>query len=432
MKRALIISPSFPPINAADMHRVRQTLPYLEELGWEATVLAVDPDLVEGNRDPLLLETVPDGADVRHVSALDYHWTRRFGVGSVGFRSLLSYRRAGDRLLASGEYDLVYFSTTVFPVMLLGPYWKARHGVPYVLDIQDPWYTEYYNHVPKEQRPPKHWFSYRFNKYSEPLAMRQVDAVVSVSDTYCETLQERYDRVTPGRCATIPFGGPARDFEVLDRVSVDNPFFAPSDGHVHAVYVGRGGSDMELAARGFFRALQRGLEERPDLFEPVRVLFVGTSYAKGGPPTLAPLAGEYGVADRVRESPDRVAYFTSLRMLRDADLLLIPGSDSPGYTASKLYPYILSGRPILAAFESGSSVVDVLRETRAGAVATFDGGAATPGAVEALAAQLLPAWTTVLRGDGPETDWDAFEPYTARAMARRQVEVFDRVLDETA
>ena len=55
VKKVLIVSPHFPPINAPDMQRVRLALPYLRELGWEPTVIAVGPDLVEGGvRDPLL------------------------------------------------------------------------------------------------------------------------------------------------------------------------------------------------------------------------------------------------------------------------------------------------------------------------------------------------------------------------------------------
>ena len=437
MNQVLIVSPSFPPVNAADMHRVRQSLPYLREFGWEATTLAVEPDLVEGNRDPLLLETVPDDADVRHVGALDYRWTRRIGLGSLALRSLASYARAGDRLLKTGGYDLVYFSTTMFPVMVLGSRWKRKYGVPFVLDIQDPWHSEYYRALPLEKRPPKHWFSYRLNKYTEPIAMNEVDAVIAVSDAYCAALQDRYENVRPETCTTIPFGGPSRDFEVLDRVEVENPVFDPGDGLVHAVYAGRGGLDMELAARGFFRALQRGLAERPALFEPLRFHFVGTHYADGAP-TLAPFAAEYGVADRVEERPARVPYFTALRLLRDADLLVVPGSDDPAYTASKLYPYILAGRPIVAAFNERSSVVDVLRETNAGVAVTFSAAAAhasaPPATVEALAGGLFEALSDTLRG-GPEaraTDWDAFEPYTAREMTRRQVAVFDRVVARAA
>jgi hypothetical protein len=32
----------------------------------------------------------------------------------------------------------------------------------------------------------------------------------------------------------------------------------------------------------------------------------------------------------------------------------------------------------------------------------------------------------------PDTDWDAFQPYTAEAMTRRQVEVFDRVMSRSS
>ena len=35
MRRVLIVSPSFPPISAADLHRVRMSLPYYREFGWE-------------------------------------------------------------------------------------------------------------------------------------------------------------------------------------------------------------------------------------------------------------------------------------------------------------------------------------------------------------------------------------------------------------
>ena len=41
--RVLIVSPHFPPVNAPDHQRVRMSLPYLGEFGWEGHVLAVVP-----------------------------------------------------------------------------------------------------------------------------------------------------------------------------------------------------------------------------------------------------------------------------------------------------------------------------------------------------------------------------------------------------
>jgi hypothetical protein len=185
---------------------------------------------------------------------------------------------------------------------------------------------------------------------------------------------------------------------------------------------------MATAARGLFGALRRGRKERPSLFGRVRMHFVGTSYAPAGEgeKTLEPIAEEYGVADAVTERTDRIPYFQSLRLLRNADHLVVPGSDNPDYTASKLYPYILSRRPVLAAFHENSSVVDILRDTGAGTAVTFD-GRTDP---EDLAQDVQAAWTPMLERlpYTPDTDWDAFQPYTAEAMTRRQVEVFDRVV----
>ncbi|MEO8204529.1 MAG: hypothetical protein ABI615_00005, partial [Chthoniobacterales bacterium] len=59
MKKVLIVSPHFPPVNAPDMQRVRMALPYFTEFGWEPTVLCVDEDYVEAGRDPYLERSLP-------------------------------------------------------------------------------------------------------------------------------------------------------------------------------------------------------------------------------------------------------------------------------------------------------------------------------------------------------------------------------------
>jgi hypothetical protein len=430
MNTVLIISPRFPPINAPDLHRVRHSLPHFEKYGWKAETWRVNPALVERERDPLLVETIPDDGTVRTVGALNPEWTRLVGLGNLALRSLPFYFWQGAQRLAQGDVDLVYFSTTAYPICILGRYWKRRFGVPYVIDMQDPWHTDYYVGKPKEEQPPKFWFSYRLNKYLEPVAMREVDGIISVSQGYCDTLQDRCDNITPEMCEVIPFGAAEVDFEVMEENGVSQPFVDPDDDSIDIVYAGRGGHDMATAARGIFGALRRGREEHPSLFEKVQMHFVGTSYAPAGEgeKTIEPIAEQCGVGDAVAEHTDRIPYFQSLRLLRDADQLVVPGSDNPDYTASKLYPYILSQRPVLAVFNEQSSVVDILRETGAGTAVTFNGATTT----EDLARRVVEAWTPMLERlpYTPETDWEAFRPYTAEAMTRRQVEVFDRVVSQ--
>ena len=59
-KNLLIISPYFPPVNAADMQRVRMSLPYFADEGWNVEVVMVDENYTDIQIDPLLFEPVKD------------------------------------------------------------------------------------------------------------------------------------------------------------------------------------------------------------------------------------------------------------------------------------------------------------------------------------------------------------------------------------
>jgi hypothetical protein len=423
------VSPRFPPINAADMHRVRHSLPYFPKLGWRPIVLAATPHRVEGGRDEMLKRTVPSDTDVRHVRALPLRWTRRVKIGNIALRSMPFYARRGSQIIKNEDVDLVYFSTTAFPVLALGRYWKMRFGTPYVIDMQDPWYSGTYDSDEAPAVLSKARLARQVGRFLEPVAMGGVDALISVSQGYCDILEEQYERIEPSMSSVIPFGAAQQDFDVLRSIEVENPIFDTDSDTVDIVQVGRAGLDMDRAAHAVFEALAVGRREHPDLYRNVRMHFVGTRYSPQSPKTVEPIAAEYGVDDGVGEQPARVPYFQALKLLRDADMLVLLGSTDPNYTASKLYPYILAKKPLLAVFNEHSSVVDILHETHAGEAVTFN--ADTPKGD--LAGRIYDAWRAMLGRlpYTPDTDWNAFQPYTAEAMTRKQVEVFDQVLDTT-
>ena len=423
MKNVLIVSPHFPPVDLPDMHRVRVSLPYLREFHWKATVLTVAPEFVEGSREPLLAGHLPADTAIARTPALPARWTRKAGLGNLGLRALPFLYAAGSRLMADHSFDLVYFSTTVFTSIPLGRMWKRRFGVPFVVDMQDPWVNDYYDQHPDVQRPPKLAIASRMHRVLEPWSMPAADGLIAVSGAYIDTLASRYPALRSKPSMVLPFGAAPKDFERLHTAPRANRFFDPADGKIHVVYVGRGGQDMWTALRLVFSALQTGLRESPELFGRLRLHFIGTDYAPAGRSrkNIGPLAESMGVAESVREYPQRVPYFEALQVLRDAHMLLLPGSDDPRYTPSKLYPYILARKPLLAVLHQHSGACEILRATKAGEVVTF-----------ANAAELDGAWREVLNHltVPPATDWQAFEPFTAREMTRRQCEFFDRVVSE--
>src|ERR1043165_942471 len=295
MRRGLLVSPHFPPINAPDHQRVRMSLPYFEQFGWRPTVLAVRPECVEGVLDPLLAQTLPKEARVARTRALPVRWMRLAGVGSLAYRAMGHLRRAGQAMLRNEEFDLVFFSTTLFPIMSLGPRWQRELGVPYVLDFQDPWLNDYY-HQNKELRRPGGWLKYGFSHWlagrQEPPIVRGARHVVCVSEAYSRQFLHRYPDLTEARFTTLPFGAPELDFASLSGLGVTQSAFDPKDGREHWVYIGRGGADMSFAARAFFMALKRHRDGHPEVQDRLRVHFIGTDYApkKRARKTIEPLA----------------------------------------------------------------------------------------------------------------------------------------------
>ncbi|MES2807889.1 MAG: glycosyltransferase [Bacteroidota bacterium] len=363
MKKVLIISPYFPPSNTPDMQRVRMSLPYFHQFGWQAEVVMVDTPYTDLQKDELLVQTIPTNINIHTVTALNKKWTAKLGFGNIAFRSYGAYKQKVNELLSREKFDLIYFSTTQFAICTLGAYWKKRFGIPYVIDMQDPWHSEYYRDKPKDQQPPKYWLSYRLNKYLEPKAMLQADGLISVSADYINDLKSRYPQIKNIPAATITFAGFKPDFDVAARnkdqfKTLLNPSFK------NMVYVGRGGTDMHSAIAPLFAALSRLISEQPEVGNQIRLNFIGTSYAPAGQgtETIMPLAHIWGVADNVVEITERISYFNTLSVLQQADALFIPGSDDPRYTASKIYPYLLSGRPLLTVFNSKSPAIQVLSD----------------------------------------------------------------------
>lgn len=428
MKRVLIVSPYFPPANAPDMQRVRHSLPHFPAFGWEAVTVAVDPAYTEVPRDEALLETVPRDAEVHRVRAFDPRFTRRFGLGSLALRSLWFYRRAGNRLLAARPFDLVYFSTTQFAVVALGPYWKKRYGVPFVVDFQDPWWDEPRPDLPVHGGVLKHGVTSQLNRRLEPAAMREAAGAVAVTQAYLDTLVGRYPTITDANTVVIPFGVSEDDYRVAaTRPRVPGPLPPRAEGEIRGVYTGVVNPAMLPVLTALFRAFRAGLDAEPERFGAVRLAFVGTTYATGAAAReqVMPLAHEAGVGAYVTEVTRRVPYFEALQLQQDADFLLLTGTTDPDYTASKLYPYIFAQRPLLAVFHAQSSVPRILDDTGAGIVVAFESAddPALPSQIQAVMDGLLRRLPFV-----PDTAWAAFEPYTAREMTRRQAQFFDRIV----
>jgi hypothetical protein len=434
MRRVLIISPHFPPVNAPDCHRVRMSLPYYRQFGWDPVVLAVHPRHRPDWRDESLLTSLPADVPVHYCEATPLWFTRWFGIHNIGLRCLPFLSQAGLTLLMRERFDLVFFSTTQYLVTPLGFVWERDTGVPYVIDLQDPWRSDYYER-PGAPRPPGGW-KYQFARLTawlfEERSFRSAAGFISVSHHYFQELGNRYAWFAGRLQTVIPFGGPQADFDYLQAHPAPSSVRLEPAGCIHWVSAGSLGPSFSHALRVLFAGLRRLRDEHPELAGRLRLHFAGTSYA---PPDQAPLiakpiADAYGVGDLVAETPARIGYLDSLRLMQAADGLLLLGSDDPTYSPSKIYPYYMTGRPILALAHEGSLLADLLRRLRCSRLVTL----LTPGKETLPSLEIADFLRQVAAGhnaahEQPARDLSWFRKHLlAEVGARRQCALFDAAL----
>lgn len=426
-RTVLIIAPDFTPSSYPPALRARFFAQHLREFGWKPIVLTTYPENYEWTVDPENEKLLDPSLEVIRTSALSIKWTRKMGFGDLAIRTFGSHWRALSRICRGRRIDLILISVPPNWQIALGRLAHIRFGIPYILDYNDPILTDYYWKLPKSKRPPKWALVYTMYRFLEPFALKRVDQLIGVDDSYTAGLFKNYKWLQGVMATPVAFGVEPADFEYVCRNPRPNPIFTPGDGLFHMSYVGVVGDFMVAVLRALFTAVKDGREKTPELYKRLRLHFVGTTYAPNseGRHQVLPLARECGVDDIVEERPGRVQHLDAIQILLDSNALVIVGSEAPHYTASKIFPYILAAKPLLAIFHEESSAVKLLEETGAGTVVTFSANRPPTSIVGAISTALQDLLS--LPSDWyPPTNWEKFEPYTARAVTARLAEVLDR------
>ncbi len=119
-RRVLLVTSCWSPAMIADMHRARHLAWELPRLGWDVEVLAPDLGYLPAAWvDADSAAFFPDRVPIHFAPPFLPRLFRALRVGNIGLRGLAPMRRAGLRLLETGRFDLVYITTTQFPLFLL-------------------------------------------------------------------------------------------------------------------------------------------------------------------------------------------------------------------------------------------------------------------------------------------------------------------------
>lgn len=422
MKKVVIIAPEFPPANSAAVHRSRIFASHLSEFGWAPTVITVNEPLIEGPADKRLLALLPETVRIIRTGALPVRPMKL--VGDMGLRCLRSHTKALEALQRKEKIDVIFIPGPPWFTFLLGPAFKKRYGIPFVMDYIDPWVSDW---TAEARFPSKRWMYHKLAVHYEKKVVREASFITAVSQGINEDLMKRYPDFPKDRYTAMPYGSDPDDFSALEKLGVSPPDFKPNDGLFHICFTGA------LQPRGFeilrmlFRTVKGFSTAQPALFEKIRLRFYGTSNqtAGFGQYRVLPVAQEFGLEKQVTEIPERIPYLESLAVQKSASINVVTGSTDRYYHASKLYPCLLAGKPILAICHEEASIAEVMRRLNVDTCVTFKDAEHVDDSAKKLEEQIL----RIARGEGklPKFSEDQLGAYSARGVSRVLASVLDRV-----
>jgi glycosyltransferase involved in cell wall biosynthesis len=353
-RKLLVVAYSFPPHATAEAYACAKKLGGLRRFQIDVVCAAPfdHPRHVDHSLDEYVRRRFHRVIPVGMPS-----WMRRLSRWPAGFRLFSALNQLPDRMvflnastvealrgLDLDSYDAVITCSQFHSAHLVGLALRARvRRLPWIAHFSDPWADNPYNAASVVTR--------HTHGRMERQVIETADHVVFTSELTRELVMRKYPR------------------ELLAKTSVVPHAFDPALYPQATGSSGPAGSDQKLVIRHLgrlyrqrspaplFRALELLQRAVPGLLAKVRFDFVGTDQRSVLCPELRRLP------ERLVSFSPRVDYLTSLRLMREADALLL--IDAPARTSvflpSKLVDYIGANRPILGVTPRGTAAEFIRR-----------------------------------------------------------------------
>ncbi len=302
--------------------------------------------------------------------------------------------------LVTGDDLLVTFGQPMSD-HLAGLAIKRRLGVPWIAHFSDPW----------SDNPYLNGLTQRRLRKMEHAVISAADRVMFTSEETADLVMRKYPAEWRQKASVLPHAfDPLRTRPAATTRPADGPLVLRHIGNFY-------GPRNPLA---LVKALTFLHQTQPDLLENVRIELIGRWV---GHESWS--AAQTGLPDGLMGAPKSVDYEESLRLMGDADALLIVDApfESNVFFPSKLVEYLWARRPILAVTPPG---------TTANIVAASGGVLASPESSETIAAGLAemierlrartigpPAEEVVMRYDATRVA-AAFDQAALELLGRKQ------------
>lgn len=414
MKKVLMVAHQFPPVGGSGVQRSAKFAKYLPLYGWEPVVLTRDKGKMV-LRDESLLKELPEDMEIIRTPAYDLTvlpWVFSKVGKFIAWKILIpdgevlwmkkAVRTCLERI-EEGDIDVLYTTSSPYSDHLLGLEVKKHYpDLFWLTDFRDEWTNNPY-------------FSHRISRMKKEREMeKEVLKRADVLVTNTPIMKENFVRLNPGldletRMHVIPNGFDTEDFENLGHKKTKNSQFTIT--YTGALY-GRRKPDLVLEAVG--NLVRRGKIQK----DRIRIRFIGSFKHD----VLENLINKNGLDGSV----DTISYMEHdecIENMMASDAMLLIEGGGPGSEAfytGKIFEYIQTNNPILAAIPENGAAAMLIRNTRTGIVCDWAD-------VEAIEKGFLEMYESWEKGECIiDPNYEEIARYDRKALTKDLAELFNK------
>jgi len=374
-RRVLLIAYYFPPLLGGGTFRPLKFAKYLPQFGWDPIVLCAEPTSND-EVDTALLAELPRSVIIKRVGHLHPKQIERGlllfwnMLWKFRLRKLAEYvepykvlrwippdpfvtwnfpaYRVALKLVYEYKPDVLLTTTPPHSVQLVGLYLKRATGLPWIVDLRDPWTQNPFISYPTD-------WHLKQNQVWESQVFQRADRIISVTPKMTQDFLGLYGETMSPKICTIPNGFDPEDFYREDFVRIP-------DKKLRFVYVG---SLYGLQRPdNFLMSVDCLVRERKIPEDHLCVEFIGTD----GVGSLA----LYKDRAWLQHTPQRSHRDAVNSMLNASVLLLLVPREGQYIHSGKLFEYLGASRPILALAPLDSEASQIIQAAKAGVVVPPD------------------------------------------------------------
>ena len=321
MKKVLIIAWSFPPAGGVGAIRPAKFVKFLPNFGWKPIVVTVKEKFYH-RIDKSLIEDVHPSINIYRLPIL-----KTKIINNEGIRWLPYLFGKIKKIIKEEKPCATYLTGGPFYPLILGPIIKKLFGLPYVVDLRDPWRLE---KIIKPTKGIKTKIENFLTNILEPYIFRNADSVIFTTEFHTKKYALVYKKIAK-KFITITNGYDSGDFQNINPIKFSN---------FTIVYTGK------------FEDFQKEKSPYKLLFEAIKILsskkivvnFVHVGEVESKIVKMTNAIGIKKLVTFVGPKP----YKDTLPYQKGADLLLVTGSEYRNGIPAKLFDYIASQNTILA------------------------------------------------------------------------------------